>query len=451
MSSHHPSPTILITSLPPKTLVGLDLLSFNSTPNFHGVKDLPPGAHILYTGSTESFSLRTGEWIIITGPNLNQHNVPAIDIRLRQWDQTFEMLSLVDERLAMQQRANLSRIWTAGGLLPYGSNSRTQGQASGENSSTATSTEDMPVLDDWTKLTNYITPSVLERILGDAEEEENGSLPRWIVTSGSSAVGDSDQIPGISTDGDGRYSIAGGKIHGPQSHMGFLPVDLKKTWREGAVGRERTEGARDRSWALGHIAQWAEANSAINIYTTGSITEIEDGHAEVENFGEMHILGELQFTFLTALTLINFSCLEQWRRLLDLIFTCQAAITEREAFFAQVLKILRLQLEHNNDVEGGLLEMDGDDGGAILRKLLTKFRGAVYDLPAWPREPAVVTELKKLEAWAKEEYGWELARESIVQRGVVELEDGEQVEMEIKGAAEEDETGEYAPVVVELP
>ena len=33
---------------------------------------------------------------------------------------------------------------------------------------------------------------------------------------------------------------------------------------------------------------------------------------------------------------------------------------------------------------------------------------------------------------------------------MLELEDGEQIEVQISGADEEDETGEYAPVVVDL-
>lgn len=65
MSTHQPTPTILLPDLPPKTLVGIDLITFTSTPNFHGIRDLSPGWHFLYTGATETLSLRSGAWFYI--------------------------------------------------------------------------------------------------------------------------------------------------------------------------------------------------------------------------------------------------------------------------------------------------------------------------------------------------------------------------------------------------
>ncbi|EGD94645.1 hypothetical protein TESG_02154 [Trichophyton tonsurans CBS 112818] len=397
--SLHPSPTILIDNLPAKTLVGVDLLAFTSAPNFHGIKELPPGVHILYTGTTDSFSLRTGEWFTVPGPNEGEQTGSGVDVRLRHWDKSTELLALVDEskdegrQHAMQQRANLSRIWAAGGLLSY--KSRTNKKDDQEETTDTTLAHG-----EWNSLSGYITPSVLERILGRAELDSEED----------------------------------------EKELRFLPVDLKNTWPPGAVGRERTEAARDRSWALGNICEWATNNSR----ATGRIIS-EDSLSE----GEMQILGELQITFLTALTLINFSCQEQWMRLLQLIFTCQKAVEERQSFFIEVLRLLKLQLAHNDDVEGGLLEMDGDDGNTVVKKILTKFRRIIYD-DLTADISAVKAEFIKLEKWANEEYGWELAKESTVRRGMVELEDGEQIELEINGAEEEDETGDYAPVIVDL-
>jgi len=146
---------------------------------------------------------------------------------------------------------------------------------------------------------------------------------------------------------------------------------------------------------------------------------------------------------------MNFSCLEQWKRILGLLLTCRAAINARERFFIEVLRLLQLQLKHCDDVEGGLFEMDGDEAGNFLRKLLIGFRKAMDDVTS-PATSGVNAQLEELERWVKTEYGWELRKEAIVRRGLLELEDGEQVEMEVNEAEEEDETGEYAPVVVDL-
>ncbi|KLJ08094.1 hypothetical protein EMPG_16459 [Blastomyces silverae] len=183
---------------------------------------------------------------------------------------------------------------------------------------------------------------------------------------------------------------------------------------------------------------------------SGSTTAIDndDDDDEGQEAGETQILGELQFTFLMVLTLMNYSCLEQWKRLLGLVLTCRAAVLRREKFFVQVLHLLRLQLRHFDDVEGGLFEMDGDYGGALLRKLLTRFSRTVQEF-AEGGGRMVRRELGILENWVKGQYGWELRPGATVKRGMVELEDGERVEMEVIGANEEDEMGEYAPVVVD--
>ena len=134
------------------------------------------------------------------------------------------------------------------------------------------------------------------------------------LTSASSATQDLDDIPGLSS--------AESKIH-PEKELRFLPIDLKRTWRPDATGRERTDAAQDRSWAL-----------------TSLLSESKDASGDA-------ILGELQFCFLVLLTLNNWSCLEQWKRLLTLIFTCKSAVPTHPDLFIRAIATLRLQVEDN--------------------------------------------------------------------------------------------------------
>ncbi|EGZ74218.1 hypothetical protein NEUTE2DRAFT_142375, partial [Neurospora tetrasperma FGSC 2509] len=97
----------------------------------------------------------------------------------------------------------------------------------------------------------------------------------------------------------------------------------------------------------------------------------------------------------------------------------------------------------------GLFDLDGEEGGEFLRKLLIKFRRSLYEIVDGT-ESVVKVEFDKLEAWVKEEYDWELNREVVVRRGMVQLEDGEQVELDMHDDDEDDELGEYAPMVVDL-
>jgi A1 cistron-splicing factor AAR2 len=205
--------------------------------------------------------------------------------------------------------------------------------------------------------------------------------------------------------------------------LNFLPIDLKQTWREGATGRERTDAAQDRSWALRNLIE---------------------AHADGNG---MEIIGELQFCFLMVLTLNNFSCLEQWKRILSLIFTCRTAAATDSDLFVSAIAALRLQLQHCKDAEGGLIDL-ADEGGSLLKRLLLRFRKGLEGLSGIGVQD-VVDELDDLEEYLKQEHGWQFGG-SFAKTGVLELEDGEQVRMDTTAFDEDDETGEFAPQIVEL-
>ncbi|KAJ5604741.1 hypothetical protein N7510_009895 [Penicillium lagena] len=476
--SPQPSPTILLPHLPPKTFVGIDLITFTSTPNFHGIRDLPEGWHFLYTGTTESFSLRTGAWFYVgdisragSNSNLNdsgagtalvtttsRQNEPQIYIwRWNHDTEALESLPITDRERqeAMRYKANLGSVWQRGGLFRYrsrvsasmlsnqghsGESSSTQAEKEEDDDNKEEETEESGRRD-WQGLTDRITPDILSRIVGRPQIDVDGH-PRWTVTSASTANRDADYIPGLDAPNEGtgaegtERDAAVGEL--PEREFGFLPIDLKRTWREGAVGRERTEAAQDRSWALGEL---------VERYNAGS------GSGDTQQAGETQLLGELQFTFLMVLTMMNHSCLQQWKRLLELILTSRRAIREREGLMSAVLRLLLLQLQRCDDVEGGLFEIDGDEGGAFLRDLLMKLQRGVDEVVGGSDGVAgsmVKAELEKLGTWVKAEYDWELQREAIVRRGMIQLEDGEEVEMEMDGNDEDEETGEYAPLVVDL-
>lgn len=453
MSSLQPSPTIILPQLPPKTFVGIDLITFTSTANFHGITDLPSGWHFLYTGTTESLSLRCGAWFYVgdlraagdghseTALALSHGSSPAPDIFVWKWDPETESLAPLDgtgqqdSQDMMRFKANLGAIVQSGGLFRY--RGRVSPAALTKQSSTG---NDVMQVDDpeteesgrrdWRGLTDSVSPALLSRIVGTPDVDMDGH-PRWPVTSASTANCDADDIPGLERQSDVSSNAPRANAR-EERNLNFNPVDLKRTWREGAVGRERTEAAQDRSWALGDF---------IRRYS-GDLTTLD------ERIGERHMLGELQFTFLMALTMMNFSCLQQWKRLLGLILTCRQAIKDRESFMTDVLRLLLCQLQRCDVVEGGLFEIDGDEGGRFLRELLTKLRRSVDEIVGNGISP-VKSELDKLGKWVKEEYDWDLQREFILRRGMIQLEDGEEIEMEMDDNDEDEETGEYAPLVVD--
>lgn len=404
------TPTVLMLNLPPSALGGINLLSFTTTPRFHGIKNLPGGWHFVFVSSTSSLSMRHGAWFQVKNTTIGPP-----EIFIKKWDSEHEtFVAETSDMEVLRWRANLGSIWREG-LTPYRQTVPSSDSTTGSGDKAVASSSQSNEADfveedttDWVNLTSHITVPLLTRITGDTTPDH------WSLTSASSAARDMDNIPGLSTE-QSEFQ--------PEKELRFLPIDLKQTWREGATGRERTLAARDRSWAL------------------GDIIEHQCGGKEME------VLGELQFCFLMVLTLNNHSCLEQWKRILEVLLTCRRAVDERPKLFVELLSTLRLQLQHCGDVEGGLFDLS-DEGGNLLKSLLRKFRKGLDEIAGTEKQD-VMDELDDLEAFLKSGYGWELD-DSFVRRGMLELEDGEQVEMEVAGYEEEDETGEYAPMVVEL-
>ena len=262
---------------------------------------------------------------------------------------------------------------------------------------------------DWPSLTEFISADVLTRLVKSRGEED------WIISTTSCGPQDKENIPGL----EGNW--------GSERELGFLQIDLKRTWREGAIGAERTKAARDRSWALDDLVE-----------------DPLDG----AGWGK-DLLGEMQICFLMCLLLANYSCLEQWKRILGLVLTCRDAITKRHDFFTKFLVVLKLQLAHCDDVEGGLFDVNASDaGGNHLKQLLRGFKRTLEEaLPS--QDNSIRKEMLVLEDWLREEWSWELS-DSFLRKGIVELEDGERVELETQDLEGEDERGEYAPVIVDL-
>lgn len=386
---------VLLLNVPPKSLGGIDLLSFTTTPQFKGVKNLPRGWHFIFCASSSSLSVRHGAWFYVTG----QSSTPELFVFT--WDSSEEkLIPITDSVRLMQYRANLGQIWKEG-LTPYR-------QTSGQDGDT----NDEEETRDWQILTDCITPVLLDRILSSRD---------WTLTSACSAKIDADDIPNL--------HVAGTAKSGQQEEkeLAFLPIDLTRTWRPGATGRERTESARDHSWYL---------SSLVSDHCAGR---------------EEEVVGELQFCFLMVLVLNNFSCLEQWKRILSLVFTSFEAVGEREGLFVKVIRMVALHMKHVGDAEGGLFDMSDTDSN-FLKQLLRRFKLGIGDLEEGLGKADVIEELEQLQSFLKSEFGWEIEEGYVLKHGMIQLEDGEMVDVDVddrEGEAEEEE-GEYAPTVVEL-
>lgn len=231
----------------------------------------------------------------------------------------------------------------------------------------------------------------------------------------------------------------------------MLGIDLKRTWREGAVGRERTEGALDRSWALEDLVSRLDDSATT---TTSEARHEEEGEGVTweKEWGNL-VLGEMEISFLMTLTLSNYSCLEEWKRILSLVLTCSRLLRYRPKFFTTFLRLLLRQLHTaDNNIEGGLFSLSGEGEGEYLKGLIKTFRRTVSSLVEDMVDEApnkhsadhkeeyeegegeglddIRAAMKDLESWVRDRYGWEFGG-WFVRRGGLALEDGEVVEMEV--------------------
>ncbi|KAL8791093.1 MAG: hypothetical protein Q9213_000300 [Squamulea squamosa] len=412
-----PTSTLVLLNLPSSILCGINLLTFTTTSTFLGIKNLPTGFHFLFTSPSASLSLRDGFWF-----HVPTHSTPDTPSTIfRRWSPENERLVPCTESEGerfIKTKSGWKEVYEKN-LTPYR-------QTTGTENETAENDKE----DAWKGITGHITPSLLTSFTKSEE---------WNISSASSGVQDRDEIPGLSRE----------EVHdviGEEKELGMFGIDLKRTWREGAVGRERTEGARDRSWLLQDIC------GSHQLEAQGVGTIAVRGAAEEEGRWGDFVLGQMEVCFLMVLTLANYSCLEEWKRILALVLTCEKAVREKPDFFADFLRLLKQQLKRTDDVEGGLFDMS-DDGGAFLKVLLKRFKRTLGQIAESKGEgdkvEDVKEEFKNVEKWVKDRYGWELS-DDFTRRGMLELEDGEMVEMETREMEGEDESGEYAPVVVEL-
>lgn len=401
---NEPTPALLLLDLPPSALCGIDLLSFTTTAGFKGIKSLPPGIHFIFTAPHSTLAVRHGAWFHIpttTSPP------PLI---LKRWDQSLEtLLPVSDPATILHHRANLGQIWRSG-LAPYRQRAGDPSvQTAGTSASSSTYPQSLPSLPEGTKaseqeelnsfpaLASHITPAYLHNVFSAPQDE-------WHLTSYSDASDSSEegvQLPSVPASRPGEV----------EKPLRLMRIDLRRTWRAGATGRERTEGARDRSWFL---------------FELGRVAGMDGGKGQ-EGVGLDAVVAELQFCFLMGLTLNNYVCLEQWRRVVRVVLTCRRAVGEVPGFFVRVLRVLRGQVERlGTDTGSGM----GEDG---VRETAERRQGrAIGEVEATSLEEKTEEELLRYDLPLRGKAGQGGSRKKALEREAKALQKDAEREQERK-------------------
>jgi A1 cistron-splicing factor AAR2 len=401
---------LILDDLPSSFTVGCDTISFSTTQQFLGFRDIPPGAHLIWVAPSEATSSRSAYWIFTPAKDDSRPG----KVYVKQWDKFNEVLndpaSLAEERF---QKERLDQIFP--NLAPYQFRASTSAIAPPGRSGQA---DPLPSFLNnttiWHQLTFAIQPHLLNRITG-------GDKGTW-------AVNTSDRIAGETSIPEEAYlyptSAAQFKFTFPMDQRLFNPT---------AEGSERTQQALDpTSWILAEIKGATKDNEADDI-----------------------IVGELQFAFLTGMHMGNYSCLEQWwHYVTGIIFRSYRLAIDRPQLTHHLIQTFHAQLVYNDRyLEGDIMEtMPGN--AKKLQRALTVYKSRLNELllslgeRCTEEQNAVGQAFLALETWLWR-LGWDL-RGEYVRSGTVMLEDGEVVEAELSDFESEDERGEFAAVVVDM-
>jgi A1 cistron-splicing factor AAR2 len=218
---------------------------------------------------------------------------------------------------------------------------------------------------------------------------------------------------------------------GKDSVLTFAFPRTGVTYSPEVIGRARTEQAMD---------------------TSAHIVAVISDRCTYEDSDE--VIGELQFCYLTGVLLGNVACQEQWAHIVKVIFKAFRLAMDMPMLFRKLIETIHTQLLYDEEgIEGSIFDHDvylQDE----LKVILTVFKSRLNEqllengVNLTHEQSDVGKAFEALESWLWK-WGWDL-RGNYLRSGKIQLEDGEFVDAELKDFEDEDERGEFAPVVVDL-
>ncbi|ORY70010.1 AAR2 protein [Pseudomassariella vexata] len=398
----HGGDVLILDDLPNNFTVGCDTISFTTTRQFFGFRDIPSGAHLVWAASSESTSSRSACWIVTPE---KAESAPGV-VYIKQWDKFNEVLSdpasLAEERI---QKEGLEQTFAS--LSPYQLKAPTSAVIRPDSPS-----EPLPDFLDsniWSQLTFAIQPSLLGRITGSKQQRRTWPVSTTDRVAGETSLPEEARL----------YPTTG-------SQLQFTFAIDQRLFDTTAEGSERTRQALDpTSWIVTKIKK------------------------------DEDLIGELQFAFLVGMHLGNYSCLDQWWYYSTrVVFRSYRLAAERPQLARNLIQTFHAQLFYNNRyLEGDI--MDTIPGYAKkLQKALTTYKSRLTELllslgdRCTPDQKAVGQAFEALETWLWR-LDWDL-RGEYVRSGNFMLEDGEMVRAELSDFESEDERGDFAAVVMHL-
>ncbi|CAH8619450.1 unnamed protein product [Heterobilharzia americana] len=303
---------LILHDVPENTELGIDLKFWKIGKCFKGIKDIPLGIHFVYYSAVNSDCLSGQRVGFIT--NFDQ---PGFIVKKWRRDEEdfIDVAPSSDEIERLS--SNLTEISMYLGRYPTES------------------------YRDWISLSNFITATTLNRLVPRCGRLY--SCPHFLSVSSNTQgrlalknIGTTNCSPNTNPED----LLPNLKVI-PGTEVRFTSLPPKPLYPSASSAAEITAHCLDQTYTLNAILDVISSN--VNLGINNTVSKDPDCTRE--------LLAEFQFAFLNLLLIHSIEGWEQWRRIFQLLASCEKAIFEYPQMYIDFITVLYHQLNNANKSE----------------------------------------------------------------------------------------------------
>jgi len=341
--------SVVVLGVPEGTQFGLDMNSWTVGDKFMGIKMIPPGIHFVYysargTEGTSGTAARSGFF----------YNFAKGEMLVRKWDASIDdVVDDVSDEDKVRMKDDYKNIDKHLGVYPYHSWSK------------------------WISLSGHISSATLLRL-----------EPRTAKICSAA-----DLIPGVvgsDEQADPRLPVM---VSRPDSSIRYTSLTARR-YPAGSTPAEITRHGLDGTFQLIEFVATLE-----KMYGDQVSSSMRDQDTTRE------VLGEIQFAFLCFLVGMNYDSFEQWKKLVEMMCSCDEGLVKYQQLFLDFISDLYFQMkEVPSDFFVDIVSCNN-----FLSDSLTSLFATIKN------SPEVNSQLKekanKFEANVTKKFGWDFSAE----------------------------------------
>lgn len=292
---------LFMLDVPMNTEIGVDMNSWNTGPNFKGIKMIPPGVHFVYWSAVS----KEGQ----TAPRSGFfHNFRTKEVLVKKYnleEETFE--DVHDEETIHRLQSNLKNLDRNLGAYPYDSWKK------------------------WVSLSNKISIETIQRL-----EPTSGvihSVTELIPQTHRTSTKDSDSQEGMSSMDTGDQTVKQlPKMEcNPNAKIRF--TEIPPRFPAGSTPSDITKHSMDSSYQL---------EQYLSIFKRLYGDAVSNSMSDRSQLDEA--LGELQYSFICFLAGQNYDAFEKWKQLLRMFCTSDEALARHTPLYMTLISDLHFQI-----------------------------------------------------------------------------------------------------------